>query len=145
MDENTDVPEDEEEGEGKASKGKEEEPVPRKSCVCGTALTFRQRLELFEEAKKLEKKKEAMAKRAAKKAATATPEQAMAEAEPKNKKGGNRRNKDPYASLCSLCRRKALAGASVDVDEGRLREMHSIHFPKQARALAEQRRQGRNR
>ena len=149
MAEDAEVPDGEEDVEEKASKGKkEEELVPRMHCVCGTVLTFRQRLELFEAAKALEKKKKAEAKRAAKKAALEKPEvvgEAAAETEPKKKKGGNRRNEDPHAALCSLCRRKALNGKSVDIDEERLREMHDIYHPAQSKSLAQQRRQGRDR
>lgn len=141
MEEDTEVPEGEEDDTDVV-----DEPIPRMRCACGAALASHHAVALVKEAKNQEMRDKMAIKRAAQKAAAPTPEVVEAEAKPKRNRGGNRKKEDPYALMCSPCRLKAQAGQSTDAeDEKRLREMHSIFHPKQASALAEQRRQGRNR
>ena len=123
-----------------------DEPIPRVRCACGAALATHHALVLVKEAKNQAMRDKMAIKRAAQRAATPEPEVAEAEAKPKRNRGGNRKKEDPYALMCSPCRLKAQAGQSTDAeDEARLREVHVIFHPKQAKALAEQRRRDRDR
>lgn len=101
-------------------------------CVCGTILSSYSRA-ASERARVMKEQDEDDA-------------EPSVEMKPKQKKGGSKKKIDPFADLCSFCRRNAQAGRNTDEeDEARFRYVHHAYYPTQAKAIAEQRRQGRPR